>query len=218
MLRLSNVVSLSGLLLALLTWGCSGADDADKPAASQLLAADFRLASPSFSEIRPRKRFPIENTCYGSNVSPALEWHAPPSGTKSLALVADEPENELGTWVHWILYNIPADVTELAEGIPTSTAVLPDGTTQGTNDYSSIGYNGPCPPPVLKVFDVWNRQKPVAPPHSYHFRLYALDTEVVLVPGANVAELMGAIEGHILAQAETIGKYTAPVEVQVFDE
>ena len=211
MARLRSVAGLAGLwvLLAFVAWGCSGSDDADQPAAA-LLASDFQVVSANFSEVRPRKRIPQEHTCYGENVSPPLSWSNAPPGTRSLAMIADEPENDAGPWAHWVLYNIPAAVTELAQGIPTTTGELPDGTRQGTNDYKGPGYSGPCPAPLSMAqggFDNSIRGDHI-PPSLYNFRLYALDSMVDLPAGASRGELESAIEGHVLAQADTAGKYT----------
>ena len=109
-----------------------------------------------------------------------------------------------------MLYNIPGEVAELVEGIPTSTAVLPDGTTQGISDSKNPGYDGPCPPPLVLMYAA-ARQGDFVPPHRYFFRLYALDGELELGPGANKSELMSAMEGHVLGLAETSGKYTTPL-------
>ena len=201
------------MLLVLLAWGCSGADDAGQPAAAQQAVAEllstsgFRIDSPIFQEkVRLYVRIPEENTCYGENVSPTLEWTEAPEGTQSFALVAEDADHHTGTWV---LYNIPPDATSLPEAISTSTEVLPDGTTQGTNDDRNLGYNGPCPPAL--IFSVKQFPSPVGdPPHRFYFRLYALDTDLALASGATRDELLNAMEGHILGQANTMGKYTTP--------
>ena len=206
------------LLLALVAWGCSGVDDDEgQPAAARLVASDFQVTSPNFQErVRPYVRIPKKNTCYGDNVSPPLEWTEVPEGTRSFALVAEDADHHTGTWNQWVLYNIASDVRSLPEGISTSTDVLPDGTTQGTNDHRNIGYNGPCPPPVIKDIDPFVQSlKRSEPPHRYYFRLYALDTALGLSPGVTKAELVTAMEGHILAQADTMGKYTASVKVEL---
>ena len=200
------------LLLALVSSGCSGSGgDEGQAAAAQLLASDYQVASPSFTEISPKKRIPKVNSCYGENLSPPLSWSGAPAGTESYALIAEDGDHHTGIWVHWVLYNIPADVIELAEGIPTSTAVLPDGTTQGTNDHMNMGYEGPCPAQSVIPWEGRGIVKVVEPPHRYHFRLYALDAELGLAPGATKGELLSAMEGHILAQAETVGKYASPI-------
>ena len=212
------------LLLTLAFAGCSGDDDSGANPAAQPAAAaaasSFQVMSPAFTNIRPRIPIPHKYTCMQEDVSPPLTWSGTPPGTKSLALIADDPEHRTGLWVHWVLYNIPPDVTELPEGMPTGTAVLPDGTTQGTNHNKNIGYNGPCPADELP------RRRAGAeggypntggmPPHKYYFRLYALDSEVGVGPGATMDELVNAMDGHILAQADWVGKYTRPMQQMWF--
>ena len=210
--------TLALLLLTLLALGCSGSDDADQPAAAQLAASDFQVSSSKFTEIRPKVRIPDEHTCYGDNLSPPLNWSGAPDGTRSLALIADDVDHRAGNWVHWILYNIPADVTELTTGIATTTDVLPDGMTQGTNDERLPGYAGPCPPPVFIRWDPGEGGATPEPAHKYVFTLYALDTELDLAAGATKSKLLDAMDGHILAQAEIVGKYqTKPTTIHKGD-
>ena len=206
------------LILALVVSGCSGSGDEPAPdqaaAAQQLSTSGFRIDSPKFQEkVRPFVRIPKENTCVEGNLSPPLTWAEAPEGTQSFALISEDVDHETGNWVHWVLYNIPADVTELPEGISTSTQVLPDGTTQGINDEDQIGYYGPCPPPNVILFFSRSREA-FGPPHRYFFRLYALDSQLGLAPGATRDELAKAMEGHILGQANTMGKFTQPVTLQ----
>ena len=198
-------------VLVLVASGCSGSDDgADQPAAAAQLGDGpiFEITSPAFTNIRPRVPIPHKYTCVDGDASPPLTWSGTPQGAKSLALIADDPEHRTGLWVHWVLYNIPPNVTGLPEGIPTSTDVLPDGTVQGINHNKHIGYNGPCPPPNVAqgIFYSYAGEKP----HKYYFKLYALDSEVGLGPGATKEELVKAMDGHVLAQAEWVGKYTRP--------
>ena len=217
MRSLFRIPVLGGALLlsALIAWGCSSDSGADQAAAAQLLESDLQIQSPNFTQIRPRVRIPDENTCYGEGVSPPLNWSQAPDGTKSFAMIGEDADHDTGIWVHWVIYNIPADSDGLPEDISTSTEVLPDGTTQGINDHRSLGYQGPCPKrSILAHYNV-ARQKPELP-HSYYFRLFALDIEGVdLGPRATKAELVNAMSGHILAQAETVGKYQAePIVLQ----
>ena len=201
-------------LLALVAWGCSSADDEAAPgqAAAQISTSGFRVTSPNFQErVYPRVRIPKNNTCLGENRSPSLDWSEQPEGTKTLALIAENVDHHTGVWVLWVLYNIPAGTMGLPEGISTSTEVLPDGTTQGTNDNKNIGYNGPCPPPNIQARSSAHIVK-LDPPHRYFFRLYALDAMLDLAPGATKAELLAAIKGHILGQTDTMGKYQRPLE------
>ena len=200
------------LLMTLIAWGCSSSDNGDQPAAS-LVASDFQLEAP-FTEIRPKVRIPIQYTCHGENLSPPLTWTGAPEGTRSYALVGEDPDNSAGLWVHWVLYNIPAGLTQLAEGIPTTTDVLPDGTTQGTNDQKQNGYYGPCPIQwvIPGQSEQWTELRvDVEPAHKYRFTLFALEAELGLAAGATKTELEKAMKDHILAQAETSGKFQLPV-------
>jgi Raf kinase inhibitor-like YbhB/YbcL family protein len=135
---------------------------------------------------------PAKYTCDGANVSPALTWSDAPTGTKGLALICDDPDAPMGTWVHWVIYALPATATALSEKTATAE-MLPDGTKQGLNDFRRVGYGGPCPPPGA--------------PHHYLFKLYALDTALSLKPRASKADLLRAMEGHILAVAQLAGTY-----------
>jgi Raf kinase inhibitor-like YbhB/YbcL family protein len=135
---------------------------------------------------------PKRYTCDGPDVSPPLSWSEPPAGTKSLALIMDDPDAPVGTWVHWVLYDLPASARELQEGIPPSET-LANGAKQGSNDFRKIGYGGPCPPQ--------------GPAHRYFFKLYALDTALNLAPKATKKQVESAMMGHILAQAELMGRY-----------
>jgi Raf kinase inhibitor-like YbhB/YbcL family protein len=135
---------------------------------------------------------PRQFTCDGADRSPALAWTAPPDGTRAFALIADDPDAPRGTWVHWVLYNLPAEARELPEGVPPDRE-LPNGARQGRNDFHRVGYGGPCPPPGA--------------PHRYYFRLFALDSSLALTAGATRTELDRAMERHILARAEVMGRY-----------
>ena len=134
---------------------------------------------------------PAKYTCDGADISPPLRWDVVPEGTKSIALICDDPDAPMGTFVHWVIFGLPAETRELAENIP-SDETLPNGAKQGTSDFGRIGYGGPCPPSGT---------------HRYFFKIYALDTEVALAAGASKRELLGAMEGHILGQGQLIGKY-----------
>jgi Raf kinase inhibitor-like YbhB/YbcL family protein len=134
---------------------------------------------------------PAKYTCDGADMSPALRWDVVPEGTKSIALICDDPDAPMGTFVHWVIFGLPAETRELTENIP-SDETLPNGAKQGTSDFGRIGYGGPCPPSGT---------------HRYFFKIYALDTEVDLAAGASKRELVKAMEGHILGQGQLIGKY-----------
>jgi Raf kinase inhibitor-like YbhB/YbcL family protein len=135
---------------------------------------------------------PSRFTCDGANISPALHWSAPPKDTRSFALVMDDPDAPGRTWVHWLIYDLPPGARELPEWVPPD-ARLASGAQQGRNDFRRPGYGGPCPPP--------------GPAHRYFFKLYALDTTLDLGDGAKRAQLERAMRGHILAEAELMGRY-----------
>jgi Raf kinase inhibitor-like YbhB/YbcL family protein len=147
------------------------------------------LTSPAF---RDGGTIPTKFTCDGADVSPPLDWSRAPEGTKSLALICDDPDAPMGTWVHWVLYGIPADKNSLREGVPRNAAVEGIG-MQGKNDFRRIGYGGPCPPP--------------GKPHRYFFKLYALDAELELKPDAKKVDLERAMRGHLLATGQLVGRY-----------
>ena len=134
---------------------------------------------------------PLKYTCDGSDMSPPLSWSAVPAKAKSLALIADDPDAPRGTWVHWVAWNIPVTTLNLEEGVPKRDT-LPAGMKQGTTDFRSIGYGGPCPPSGT---------------HRYFFKLYALDTILNLPPVTTKKDLEKAMQGHVLAQAELMGRY-----------
>ena len=144
------------------------------------------------SAFPPGGDIPVRFTCDGSDDSPALEWTEPPAGTQSFTLVADDPDAPRGTWVHWVLYDLPARARELPEAVPPDKELV-SGARQGRNDFRKIGYGGPCPPP--------------GPAHRYYFRLFALDRALGLKSGATRNEIDRAMEGHILAHAELMGRY-----------
>ena len=213
---LRSLATVGLLLLAAAATACSSANDEGNSAAASelLLSSTFQIDSPKFQEkVYPRVRIPKEHTCYGANLSPPLTWTEIPDGTQSFALLAEDVDHHTGIWVLWVLYNIPADVMELPEGVPTSTDTLPDGSIQGANDDKAIGYHGPCPPRNIQSYD--NRPSGAVGegPHRYYFRLYALDSQLTLAPGATKDELLTAIEGRVVARAETVGKYQTAREV-----
>lgn len=149
----------------------------------------MRLVSTAFQE---SSSIPRKHTGDGSDVSPPLEWSDAPEGAKTFALIVDDPDAPRGTWVHWVLFNIPADRTDLAEAQPARGA-LPGGARQGKNDFGKLGYGGPAPPP--------------GKPHRYLFKLYALDTTLNLPEGATKKQAEDAMKGHILAETQLIGTY-----------
>jgi len=135
---------------------------------------------------------PSKYTCDGEDISPPLKWEGIPEATKSIALIADDPDAPMGTWVHWVMWNIPAEANELAENVPPDPE-LPDGSRQGITDFRRPGYGGPCPPSGT---------------HWYYFKIYALDTLLDLPTSARKADLLKAVEGHVLAEGQLMGKYS----------
>ncbi|HQM32091.1 MAG TPA: YbhB/YbcL family Raf kinase inhibitor-like protein [Candidatus Hydrogenedentes bacterium] len=151
----------------------------------------FRITSSAFAD---QATIPKEYTGDGEDVSPPLAWNGAPEATQSFALICDDPDAPVGTWVHWVIWNIPATETGLAEAIPPERPELSNGARQGTNDFRKTGYGGPAPPR--------------GPVHRYFFRLYALDTALNLASGARKSDLEKALKGHILAQTELVGRYS----------
>jgi Raf kinase inhibitor-like YbhB/YbcL family protein len=149
----------------------------------------FTVRSPDFAN---GANIPRSFTCDAEDRSPALEWSDAPAATKTFALIADDPDAPAGTWVHWVIYNIPVTARALAGGVEKKEQ-LADGSRQGRNDFRKIGYNGPCPPPGKA--------------HRYFFKLYALSAELTLAPGATKSEVERAMGPHILAQTEWMGRY-----------
>jgi Raf kinase inhibitor-like YbhB/YbcL family protein len=141
------------------------------------------VTSSAFSE---GGKIPRLYTCDDQNVSPPLAWTGVPSDTASLALIVDDPDAPAGTWVHWVLFNLPGDLVGLDQG-------KNGGGTEGQNDFKKTGYGGPCPPRGSN--------------HRYFFNLYALDTRLDLKAGATKAQLETAMQGHILAQGQLMGRY-----------
>ena len=148
----------------------------------------FELKSP-FAAGGP---IPRKYTCDGEDISPPLQWSSAPQDTQSFALIADDPDAPIGTWVHWVLYNLPGGTCALPEAI-LPDANLPDGSRHGKNSWGRLGYGGPCPPSGT---------------HRYFFKLYALDAVLELPAAASKEELLQAMEGHILAQTELMGLYS----------
>ena len=145
----------------------------------------LQLTSDAFAN---GQSIPAKYSCAGKNISPALTWTEPPAGTGSFALIVDDPDAPMGTWVHWVLYNIPADMRSLPEGFSVQ-----DPIAVGKNSSSHLGYDGPCPPSGT---------------HRYYFKLYALDSAFSLSPGATKDGLLKAMDGHILAQGELMGTFS----------
>jgi Raf kinase inhibitor-like YbhB/YbcL family protein len=152
-------------------------------------AMSLQVSSTAFSA---NERIPVKYTCEGQDVSPQLNWSGAPATTKSFALIVDDPDAPAGTWVHWVLYNLPPDTKELPEGVEKQEK-LDNGAVQGRNDFRKTGYGGPCPP--------------AGKPHHYFFKLYALDTRLDLKPSASKQDIERAMQGHIVAQGQLIGTF-----------
>ncbi len=149
----------------------------------------FTLSSSAFTN---GSAIPPRYSCKGQDVSPQLAWSDPPAGTQSFALIMDDPDAPAGTWVHWIIFNIPGVARGLSEGIPADKVLL-DGSLQGITSAHSSGFHGPCPPSGT---------------HRYFFKLYALDTTLKLSNNADKNQLLQAMEGHILTQTELMGTFS----------
>ena len=152
-------------------------------------SATMQLTSPAFEQ---GSYIPRKYTGEGADVSPPLEWSDPPEGTQSLALICDDPDAPVGTWVHWVVWGIPPQARNLPEAVPAQDE-LADGVRQGMTDFRRIGYGGPMPPPGSD--------------HRYFFKLYALDTALHLAQGAAKKDLENAMRGHVLAEAQLMGLY-----------
>jgi Raf kinase inhibitor-like YbhB/YbcL family protein len=194
-------------LLLLASCQASGADDqrertprpgetngrAASAAAGESEVQAMNLSTPAFKH---EGDIPPRYTCDAEDVSPALSWSEVPAGTRELALIMDDPDAPPGTWVHWVVYGIPAEQRGFPEGVPKDEK-LDSGAIQGkcwgVDSFSRTGYFGPCPPPGA--------------PHRYDFRLYALDKALGLPPGAAKSDLLAAMEGHVLAEAQLMGRY-----------
>jgi Raf kinase inhibitor-like YbhB/YbcL family protein len=152
-------------------------------------AMPLQLTSSAFGQ---GEKIPSKFTGDGADVSPPLAWPVAPFGTRSFALICDDPDAPRGTWVHWVLFNMPSDQQALEEGVP-ATAKLANGALQGTNDFGKIGYGGPAPPP--------------GKPHRYFFKVYALDAVVPLPAGSTKSQLVNAMKGHVIDEGELMGTY-----------
>ncbi len=191
------------LILALLLAACAGQENKAPAAGSGQsggqgsgqtpggTGASLAITSPAFAT---NTSIPMKYTCQGDDTSPALDWPAPPNGTKSLALIVDDPDAPGGIWVHWVVYNLPADSRGLPAGASqgkSSASSLPAGAVQGKNSFKRVNYGGPCPP---------------SGEHHYRFHLYALDT-TISGDALDKSALLKAMDGQILGQGELVGLY-----------
>lgn len=183
-MRLFSVLMSLALLFAALATSCG--QEVKKEKGESEMA--FILTSTAFSE---GELIPTQYTCDGKDVSPPLAWSGAPDSTMSFALISDDPDAPMGTWVHWVLYNLPPAIVGLPEQMPT-TDTLATGARQGFSDFGRSGYGGPCPPGGT---------------HRYFFKLYALDTMLKLEGKVTKTDLEKAMKGHILAETQLMGRY-----------
>jgi Raf kinase inhibitor-like YbhB/YbcL family protein len=180
------VVWIGGLAL----WLAACAGSLSAPTVTEEdVPMSIQLTSSAFAE---GAEIPVQYTCDGKNASPPLTWSDVPAGVKSFALIADDPDAPGGTWVHWVLYDLPPDATQLPEDTP-ATQMLSNGAKHGVNDFRKLGFGGPCPPKGT--------------PHRYFFKLYALDAQLQMKPGATKQDVLRAMQGHILAEGQLMGTY-----------
>jgi Raf kinase inhibitor-like YbhB/YbcL family protein len=184
--------TVAGFLLLLV--GCARqAPPSTKPLENVRLPQTAQSAMQvTSSAIKDGEPIPRPYTCDGVNISPPLEWNGTPKSAKTIAIIADDPDAPAGTWVHWVVYNLPAENIGLVENLPL-TEELKAGGFQGKNDFQKVGYGGPCPPSGT---------------HRYFFKVYAVDTELPLKAGATKAEVEKAMQGHIVAQTQLMGTYS----------
>jgi Raf kinase inhibitor-like YbhB/YbcL family protein len=189
-------------LIAMLVASCAQAasatastDPVEPSTASDIPATEAAMSLEVTSDAFVNgQSIPAKYACTGRNISPALAWNEPPVGTQSFALIADDPDAPMGTWVHWVLFNIQADRRSLEEDLPvTGKNIDPEAIFVGRNSSGKIGYDGPCPPSGT---------------HRYYFKLYALDTLISLLPGATKEQVLREMDGHILAQGELMGTFS----------
>ena len=210
-----------GMILTLSA--CGGGDEPEETAGSEQAAAEpagaaeiavdqseytlTQVLSPtmevSSSSITSRSLLPQEATCEGEDMSPQLSWAGAPEGTQSFAIILNDSDAKEGDFAHWVVYSIPATVTEIAQGAPAGET-LPNGGKQGINDYEKVQYNGPCPPPLVTKLIV---ESGTDLPHRYYFTVYALDIDIDLPAGVNKYAVLRAMDGRILATGEFMRRY-----------
>ncbi len=190
MMKVGSKLNLTAALFIWLTSGIHFNAEAKQIVKAMNGNGEIKLVSPAFEA---GQQIPAQFTLDGANLSPPLQWGYTPVDCQGFALICDDPDAPMGTWVHWVVYNIPPTVTMLPPGQSTQKQ-LPDGTRQGITSFGKPGYGGPSPPPG-KV-------------HHYYFKLYALDSKLNLGPGTTKEELLAAMKGHILAQGQLIGTYS----------
>ena len=172
------------LLVGLVTAGCS-----QEPKSATGHVMKTHLTSAAFADGQP---IPVKYTADALDISPPLAWSNAPAGAKSFALIADDPDAPAGTWVHWVIYDLRPAIKSLGED-QFKVAQFKDGAKQGLNDFKKTGYNGPAPPPGKA--------------HRYYFKLYALNMMTGLAPNATKADLLKAMDGHVLGEGKLMGTY-----------
>ncbi|MGH7950586.1 MAG: YbhB/YbcL family Raf kinase inhibitor-like protein [Limisphaerales bacterium] len=178
------------LFFAAMLFGCLlSASCSDGPKFAKESVMNIEITSAAFSE---GGLIPQKYTCQGDDISPPLKWAAAPPNTKSFTLICEDPDAPTGAWTHWVIYNLPPNVTELSENVP-KTETISGGAKQGLNSFKKIGYGGPCPP--------------AGKPHRYFFKMYALDAMLNLKSGVTKKELLKAMNGHVLAEGQLMGTY-----------
>ncbi len=179
-------------ILGLLFFGCEKANDTDPAAVSGSKKGasdmDIKVTSSVFED---GERIPSRYTCDGQDISPPVSWQGVGEKAVTVALICDDPDAPMGTWVHWVVWNIPADTGGFDEAVPADDQ-LENGARQGITSFGTPGYGGPCPPSGT---------------HRYYFKVYALDTELDIPADSNKEDLLAAMEGHILAQGQLMGRY-----------
>lgn len=193
--RLCVPVALSVSLLlmsacSVITSAPSATTDPSEMTGEGVELATLELTSEAFG---PQETIPERFTCDGEDISPPLSWSAPPDPTQSFALIMDDPDAPMGIWVHWVLFNIPADKRALPENVPAEDQ-LSDGSLHGSNSWRRSNYGGPCPPSGST--------------HRYVFKLYTLDTQLDLEAGATKKQVLDAMDGHVLAHGELVGTFS----------
>ena len=191
-IRLVVVVSLAVLPLAACGLREPAAPSEEEQVQEEASAPEQIEMEITSTAFRDGGTMPTKYTCYGQDISPELSWSGVPEGTQSFALIVDDPDAPTGIFTYWVIFNIPANTLELAEAVPTSPK-LPSGALQGRNGFGRTGYGGACPP--------WDTT------HHYHFVLYALDQTLDLSADTSKTQVLYAMQGHILAQAELTVTY-----------
>src|SRR5215471_15237625 len=190
-MHLTREQVLSACVAVLLGCSVSSCSKAENATVSKERSTPMTInvRSDSFADGQP---IPQKYTCDGEDISPPVRWDSAPDGTKSFALICDDPDAPSGTWVHWVIYDLPATIKELPEAIQANEEVL-SGARQGTNDFRRLGYGGPCPPKGNA--------------HRYYFKLYALDIVINLKAGATKSDVENAMKGHIVGEGKIMGSY-----------